>query len=71
VLQSFGDARWDVARKWHGSGWTPMGRMGTPADIGNAVGCCARRLELDHATHIRGGGASLVDTLLALRISRG
>ena len=37
VLQSFGDAAVDVARKWHGSGWTPMGRMGTPADIGNVI----------------------------------
>jgi NAD(P)-dependent dehydrogenase (short-subunit alcohol dehydrogenase family) len=36
VLQSFGDAAVDVARTWHASGWTPMGRMGTPADIGRA-----------------------------------
>ena len=27
----------DAARNWHTSGWTPMGRMGTPADIGNVV----------------------------------
>ena len=25
-----------AARAWHTSGWTPMGRMGTPADVGNA-----------------------------------
>src|SRR5207247_6544971 len=24
-------------RAWHESGWTPMRRVGTPADIGNAV----------------------------------
>jgi NAD(P)-dependent dehydrogenase (short-subunit alcohol dehydrogenase family) len=37
VLQSFGDAAVDIARKWRGSGWAPMGRMGTPGDIGNVV----------------------------------
>ena len=36
-MQSFGDAAVDIARKWHGSGWMPMGRMGTTADIGNVV----------------------------------
>src|SRR6059036_2217825 len=73
VLQSFGDVAVDVARKWHGSGWTPMGRMGTPADIGNVVAL----LSSPEASWITGqliyadGGASLVDTLLPLEIQRG
>ena len=73
VLQSFGDAAVDVARTWHGSGWTPMGRMGTPADIGNAVALlCTPEAgwitgQLIHAD----GGANLVDTLLPLEIQRG
>jgi enoyl-[acyl-carrier protein] reductase III len=73
VLQSFGDPAVDVARKWHGSGWTPMGRMGTPADIGNVVAL----LSSPEASWITGqliyadGGASLVDTLLPLEIQRG
>lgn len=73
VLQSFGDAAVDVARKWHSSGWTPMGRMGTPADIGNVVAL----LSSPEAGWITGqliyadGGASLVDTLLPLEIQRG
>jgi NAD(P)-dependent dehydrogenase (short-subunit alcohol dehydrogenase family) len=73
VLQSFGDVAVDVARKWHGGGWTPMGRMGTPADIGNVVGLVAS----PEASWITGqliyadGGASLVDTLLPLEIQRG
>jgi len=73
VLQSFGDAAVDVARKWHGSGWTPMGRMGTPADIGNVVAL----LTSPEAGWVTGqlvyadGGASLVDTLLPLEIQRG
>jgi NAD(P)-dependent dehydrogenase (short-subunit alcohol dehydrogenase family) len=63
----------DTARAWHGSGWTPMGRMGTPADIGNVVALlCSSDAgwitgQLIHAD----GGASLVDTLLPLEIQRG
>jgi enoyl-[acyl-carrier protein] reductase III len=73
VLQSFGDPAVDIARKWHGSGWTPMGRMGTPADIGNVVALLAS----PDAAWITGqliyadGGASLVDTHLPLEIQRG
>jgi enoyl-[acyl-carrier protein] reductase III len=63
----------DTARAWHGSGWTPTGRMGTPADIGNVVALlCSSDAgwitgQLIHAD----GGASLVDTLLPLEIQRG
>lgn len=27
----------ELIRGWHRRGWTPMGRLGTPADIGNVV----------------------------------
>src|SRR5467141_978060 len=39
VLNSLPDAAQDMIRNWHqgDKGWTPMGRLGTPADIGNAV----------------------------------
>jgi NAD(P)-dependent dehydrogenase (short-subunit alcohol dehydrogenase family) len=63
----------DTARAWHQSGWTPMGRMGTPADIGNAVALLCS----PDASWITGqivhadGGASLVDTLFPLEIQRG
>jgi enoyl-[acyl-carrier protein] reductase III len=73
VLNGFPQAAVDAARKWHSSGWTPMGRMGTPADIGDAV----RLLCSPEASWITGqliyadGGASLVDTLLPLEIQRG
>ena len=73
VLQSFGSDAVDVPRKWHSGGWTPMGRMGTPADIGNVVAL----LSSAEAGWITGqliyadGGASLVDTLLPLEIQRG
>jgi NAD(P)-dependent dehydrogenase (short-subunit alcohol dehydrogenase family) len=73
VLQSFGDAAVDIARKWHGSGWTPMGRMGTPADIGNAVAllCSPDAGWITGQLIYADGGASLADTLLPLEIQRG
>jgi len=63
----------DIARKWHGSGWTPMGRMGTPADIGNVVGllCSPDASWLTGQTLHADGGACLADTLLPLEIQRG
>jgi NAD(P)-dependent dehydrogenase (short-subunit alcohol dehydrogenase family) len=27
----------DLIREWHQAGWTPMGRLATPADVGDAV----------------------------------
>jgi enoyl-[acyl-carrier protein] reductase III len=60
-------------KAWHESGWTPMGRIGTPADIGNAV----RLLCMDEASFITGqtlhvdGGASIMDSVFPLDIQRG
>jgi NAD(P)-dependent dehydrogenase (short-subunit alcohol dehydrogenase family) len=73
VLQSFGDAAVDIARKWHGSGWTPMGRMGTPADIGNVVAllCSPDADWITGQLIYADGGASLADTLLPLEVQRG
>lgn len=73
VLNGFPQPAVEAARAWHGSGWTPMGRLGTPADIGNAVSLLCS----SDAGWITGqllhvdGGASLVDTLLPLEIQRG
>lgn len=58
---------------WHESGWTPMGRVGTPADIGNAV----RLLCMDEAAFITGqtlhvdGGASIMDPVFPLAMQQG
>ena len=60
-------------KAWHESGWTPMGRVGTPADVGNAV----RLLCTDDASFITGqtihvdGGASIMDPVFPLEIQRG
>jgi len=72
VLQSFGDEAVKIARTWHSS-WTPMGRMGTPADIGNVVSllCSADASWLTGQLLLADGGASLVDTHLPLEIQRG
>src|SRR5204862_6235082 len=55
-------------REWQEKGWTPMGRLGTPADLGNAVAMICS----EEAAWITGqlididGGASLVDAHLPL-----
>lgn len=58
-------------RAWHRE-WTPMGRLGTPADIGNAV----TLLCSDEASWITGqviavdGGSSLMDSGLPLELQQ-
>jgi NAD(P)-dependent dehydrogenase (short-subunit alcohol dehydrogenase family) len=53
----------DLIREWHQRGWTPMGRLATPADVGNA----AALLCTPEAGFITGqiiavdGGASLMN----------
>jgi enoyl-[acyl-carrier protein] reductase III len=63
----------DIGRAWHASGFTPMGRMGTPEDIGNAVAmlCSPASAWITGQLIYADGGASLVDTLMPLEIQRG
>src|SRR5262249_8222794 len=60
----------NAARDWHKSGWTPMGRMGTPADIGDVVSllCSERAGWITGHTIYADGGASLMDTVFPLPI---
>jgi NAD(P)-dependent dehydrogenase (short-subunit alcohol dehydrogenase family) len=68
VLNSLPDAFQTGLREWQERGWTPMGRLGTPADIGNAVALICS----EEAAWITGqlievdGGASLMDAHLPL-----
>ena len=73
VLNGLPDAVVQTARQWHASGWTPMGRMGTPADIGNVVAllCTPEAAWVTGQLLAADGGASLVDTHLPLEIQRG
>ncbi len=63
VLDSLPQQAQDLIRNWHARGWTPMRRLGTPADIGNVV----TLLCLEEADWITGqvifadGGASLMN----------
>jgi enoyl-[acyl-carrier protein] reductase III len=63
----------DATQAWHESGWTPMRRLGTPEDIGNAV----TLLCMEEAGFITGqiihvdGGASIMDTIFPLAIQQG
>lgn len=64
VLSGLPDPVFQAIKDWHEGGWTPMGRMGTPADIGNAVALVC----MDEAGFIMGqtirvdGGGSIMDT---------
>jgi len=73
VLSRLPEPVWQSIKDWHESGWTPMGRVGTPADIGNAVVL----LCMEEAGFITGqtihvdGGASIMDPVFPLEIQRG
>jgi enoyl-[acyl-carrier protein] reductase III len=51
-------------RNWHKSGWTPMGRLGTPDDIGNvtALLCAKEAGWITGQTIYADGGASLLNS---------
>jgi NAD(P)-dependent dehydrogenase (short-subunit alcohol dehydrogenase family) len=63
VLNSLPEQVQELIRNWHTRGWTPMGRLGTPQDIGNV----ATLLCSEQADWITGqviyadGGASLMN----------
>jgi enoyl-[acyl-carrier protein] reductase III len=75
VLNSLPDAAQDMIRNWHqgDKGWTPMGRLGTPADVGNAVSllCSADAGWITGQVIAVDGGLSLMDAGLPLDIQRG
>jgi len=72
VLNSLPDTVQSAIKRWQQDGWTPMRRLGTPADIGNAVALLCS----DEASWITGqlidvdGGASLMDAHLPLEIQQ-
>ncbi len=59
-----------MIKDWHESGWTPMRRMGTPSDIGNAVampGSEKASFVTGQTIHVDGGN-SLMDPVFPLPI---
>ena len=73
VLNSLPEQVQDLIRNWHARGWTPMGRLGTPEDVGNVV----RLLCSEDAGWITGqviyadGGASLMNPEVPTEIQLG
>ncbi len=72
VLNTLPDAVVQMIRDHHQSGWTPMRRLGTPADIGNAVALlCAKEAGwITGQVIAAAGGASLMEPALPLAIQQ-
>ncbi|PYT63706.1 MAG: short-chain dehydrogenase [Acidobacteria bacterium] len=72
VFNTLPQAAQSMIRNWHEAGWTPMRRLGTPADLGNAVALLCS----SEANWITGqildvdGGAALMDAHLPLEIQQ-
>jgi NAD(P)-dependent dehydrogenase (short-subunit alcohol dehydrogenase family) len=62
VLNSLPDQVQDLIRNWHKRGWTPMGRLGTPEDIGDVVTlfCSEQASWITGQVIYADGGASLM-----------
>jgi enoyl-[acyl-carrier protein] reductase III len=62
VLNSLPQHVQDLIRDWHMSGWTPMGRLGTPEDIGAVVAlfCSEQAGWITGQVIYADGGASLM-----------
>ncbi len=64
VLNSLPSAAQSAIRDWHGRGWTPMMRLGTPADVGNVVAllCAEEAGWITGQLIVADGGASLMNS---------
>ena len=63
VLNTLPPQAQDLIRNWHKKGWTPMGRLGTPADVGNVAGllCSEDAGWITGQVIYADGGASLMN----------
>ena len=70
VLNSLPEVVQELQRSWHGGGWTPMGRLGTPADIGKvaALLCSEDAAWITGQVIYADGGASLMNSEVAPEI---
>ena len=73
VLNGLPEEVQNLARTWHESGWTPGGRLTTPADVGDAVLllCSVAAGWITGQVIAVDGGASLMDTVFPLPIQQG
>ena len=72
VLNTLPDPVVQMVRDHHKNGWTPMRRLGTPADIGNVVSllCSTEAGWITGQTITADGGMSLMDPGLPLAIQQ-
>jgi NAD(P)-dependent dehydrogenase (short-subunit alcohol dehydrogenase family) len=63
VLNTLPEHAQQLIRDWHVRGWTPMGRLGTPQDIGNVVAllCSDKARWITGQVIYADGGASLMN----------
>ena len=63
VLNTLPPQAQDLLRNWHRRGWTPMGRLGTPADVGNVASlfCSEEAGWITGQVIYADGGASLMN----------
>jgi NAD(P)-dependent dehydrogenase (short-subunit alcohol dehydrogenase family) len=73
VLKTLPDAAQKLIKDWHERGWTPMGRLGTPKDIGNVVSLLASEKSewITGQTIYADGGASLMNAGVPTEIQIG
>jgi NAD(P)-dependent dehydrogenase (short-subunit alcohol dehydrogenase family) len=63
VLNTLPEQAQQLIRNWHERGWTPMGRLGTPADVGDVVAllCSEKARWITGQVIYADGGASLMN----------
>jgi len=73
VLNTLPEQAQDLIRGWHKRGWTPMGRLGTPEDIGNVVAlfCSEQSSWITGQVVYADGGASLMNPEVPSEIQLG
>ncbi len=73
VMNTLPQQAQDLLRNWHERGWTPMGRLGTPEDVGNVVAlfCSEQAGWITGQVIYADGGASLMNPEIPPEIQLG
>src|SRR5215475_4481529 len=73
VLNTLPEQAQQLIRNWHVGGWTPMGRLGTPEDVGNVVAlfCSEKARWITGQVIYVDGGASLMNPEVPTEIQVG
>jgi enoyl-[acyl-carrier protein] reductase III len=73
VLNTLPSEAQELIRNWHARGWTPMGRLGTPEDVGNVVTlfCSDKAGWITGQVIYADGGASLMNPEVPTEIQVG